>query len=116
MSVLTLGQHTCKCGCGRPRKGRSDFATDACRTRHWKQRTGYQARARENGRNGTENGKTTRAKRSGMQVSYRKAVEAVAEELAHLGVRDPEHRARLVLTPVLPARQRTRLNQKETTT
>jgi len=45
----------CACGCGASLEGMSPdarYATDACRARHWKERTGYVHPRSENARNG----------------------------------------------------------------
>lgn len=58
-----------------------------------------------------------RAKPSGLQVSYRKAVDIVAEQLQRHQVVDPPSKARLVaelwLRPALSDRQRKRLEDRD---
>lgn len=65
----------CACGCGDPLEGRRSnvtCATPACRQRVWKAKTGYSLHAVQ---------KASLRRRSGLQPSYPKAVEAVARAL-----------------------------------
>lgn len=86
------------------------YCSAGCRTAGWKDRkgiTGYRAvKASLNGRR----------KPSGMQISYRKAVEALARRLAALGPLGPDDAltaAERVLRPALSDRQRELLEQRE---
>lgn len=88
------------------------FHSDACRARAWKERTGY---GRPGPRKGRANGQP---KPSGLQVSYRRAVTAVADYLAAqdghaetLPVYQPT--AESILRPALSVRQRARLEARE---
>lgn len=82
------------------------YCSDACRARAWKARTGYRGQTPA----GTaRNGKA----RSGLQVSFRKAVDTLA--IALYGEPPDAHtRARVeeMLRPALPARQRERLDAR----
>jgi hypothetical protein len=72
----------CACGCKRSLEGKhpsAKYASDAHRAAHWKETTGYTKPSRENGENGTQN---ETKKPSGLQVSYRKAVIAVARVIS----------------------------------
>jgi hypothetical protein len=67
----------CKCGCGASLEGKrpeARYASDACRARAWKGRTGYR---RENGRNGTRNASPRPV---ALRISLRRA-QTVADEL-----------------------------------
>lgn len=105
----------CACGCGRSLEGRrpeARYATDKCRARHWKLRTGY---GRADQQKGVRTAEAPRSGPSGLQVSYRKAVKRVAELLAVNGWvqrRDAEHVATLTLRAALPDRQRERLEEQ----
>jgi hypothetical protein len=95
----------CACGCGASLEGRKPearFASDACRSRAWKDRTGYSHQDRENGGNGAQK------RHSGLQVSYRKAVEILHAELG-----TPKHALELALAEALSHRQRERLYERE---
>jgi hypothetical protein len=96
----------CACGCETSMVGRrpnASYATDACRSRAWKQRNRYvDQRAGKPSRNA--NGAPRRAPT--LRVSYRKAVQAVESELAALGHPTPAARARVVLMALLSARAR----------
>jgi hypothetical protein len=103
------GTPPCDCGCGRPREGRSAYASDACRARAWKARHNYgPQKPRKSRTNGNP-------KRSGRQISYRKAVEVLAAHLAaeefHWCESDDEWYAvaERWLADALPERQRARL-------
>lgn len=71
---------SCGCGCGKPKAGRSAYASSACRTRAWKRRVAYGPQKPLQGRS---NGNVP-PKRSGLQLSYRRAVREVAIEIATL--------------------------------
>jgi hypothetical protein len=81
VSALTNLERFCRCGCGASLEGMREsavYASASCRTRAWKARegiTGYRAvKASQN------------ARASGLQVSYRKAVEALADFVAVEGI------------------------------
>ncbi len=104
----------CACGCRRPQTGDSAYHEDACRTRHWKEQTGYvdpRRAAAANGANGSQLRLLRPPRPSGRQLSYRRAVRAVAAYL--VGARiivnpaEAEKVAENILRRVLPARQRT---------
>lgn len=105
----------CACGCGHPQRPNSDYATDACRTRHWKRETGYVDPRRPASANAA-NAAQTRLLRpphhGGRQLSYRKTVKVLADYLVELdvvgGVAQAERVAETILRRALPARQRRR--------
>lgn len=82
------------------------YCSNACKTAAYKARTGYTLQALRKGR------QTRKNSQSGLQVSYRKAVEKIAHELREHGVVDPPDKARIVaelwMRDALPARQRER--------
>jgi hypothetical protein len=92
---------TCACGCGASLDGKrasARYASGACRTAAYKDRegiTGYRpVKASQNGRRG------------GVQVSYRKAVAALAEFLKVLPTDDDTLYAERILLPALSPRAR----------
>lgn len=102
----------CACPCKRPLTGRrpnARYATAACRTRHWKERRGIiglrYVKASQNGKSGPP----------GLQVSYRKAVLALALDYQREG--KPWYaavpQAERVLQQALPVRQRAQLHARE---
>lgn len=94
---------TCDCGCGKPKRGKSAYASDACRARHWKDRVGY---GPQTPRKGRSNGKQSR---SGRQISYRKTVDWFADYLIDTeNISDAEARynAEQLIGGLLPDRQR----------
>ena len=119
----------CECGCGRSVAGWRDgtrFASAACRQRHYRKRVkaemervglpaspslraagvSHPARARNGDAESAPN--TPQRARSGLQVSYRKAVEVLHAELgaSKLSIE-------LALERALPARQRATLEDRE---
>jgi hypothetical protein len=100
----------CACGCGRLLEGmrpNAIYASRACNTRAWKGRegiVGYRAVKR-----------SRRPKKSGLQVSYRKAVLALALDYQCKGSswRSAIARAERVLGEALSDRQRTLLHARE---
>lgn len=103
LQIATRTPTICACGCGLPIPARSNarYATGACRTRDWKRREGYaDPRRRKASRN-------AKSRPSGLQVSYRKAVRALARMMGD----GPEclEVAERILAPALSDRQRTQL-------
>ena len=98
----------CGCGCGQPKRGKSAYASDACRTRAWKQRVGYARNASENGGNGNRNGHPvvprTASRASGRQISYAKARRELIARLWHFP--NGEQIVDDALQAALPERQR----------
>lgn len=74
------------------------YCSPACKTAHYRERKERRAQWPT---------VTSRRKRSGLQVSYRKAVDALQ---SHLGI--PRHSAEEALRLALPVRQRLRLEQR----
>ncbi len=109
----------CACGCGHPKRPKSDYASDACKTREWKRRTGYVDPRRSSAANGA-NGAQTRLLRTprpgGRQISYGVAVQTLARYLVQAQIAADAEQARAVaervLTRALPARQRTRARRR----
>lgn len=109
-------ERICACGCKRSLEGmrrNAIYATSACRARDWKRRAGYaDPRRRKASRNG-------KSGRSGLQVSYSKAVEAVVDAISTFSTerlstgvtRDVREIAAEAVLERLPARQRARLEQ-----
>lgn len=98
------GRH-CACGCPASMVGKhpsARYASSACRSRHWKERTGYTHDSSENARNGG----TARSNRSGRQVSFQKGAREVAATLRSYGVTDAQRVAEGVLRRALPEKQR----------
>jgi hypothetical protein len=100
-----MTERHCACGCGERLEGmRADavYASAACRTRDWKRRKGITGirytKASQNGKSGP----------SGLQVSFRKAVETL-----HLELRLPRLAIQSALEPALSKRQRRQLFEKE---
>lgn len=95
---------TCACGCGEPLSGRQRlYASNACKARVWKDKTGYRLQGRQ------ERCQTPKERRSGRQVSYRKAVDEVAFFIRYTNQLDPDRARALaedILTRALPERQR----------
>lgn len=103
----------CACGCRRPQRGNSAYHEDACRTRHWKDETGYVDPRRAvpaNAANGSQLRLLRPPGHGGRQLSYRRAVNVVAKYLVDARViTDPvqaEKVAETILRRALPARQR----------
>jgi len=93
-------ERVCRCGCGRSLAGRrpqARYALPACRTRGWRK-------------------PSQNRHRSGLQVSYAKAVRMVAEALhgdAYMGSVEQALRwAQTVLAEALSERQRARLDER----
>ncbi len=103
----------CACGCKASLEGKrkgARYASPACRTRGWKREHGITGiryvRASQNGSQ----------RRSGLQVSYRKAVDAVARCLVLISPVAPgraDEEAEAVLRPALSPRQRELLERRE---
>lgn len=93
---------------GEHRGPRAIYASDACRARHWKERTGYIHPRDENARN-------ARKRASGFQVSYPKALErteqAVRDGRRLLGMSPREIAERRVREALSP-RQKALLEQR----
>lgn len=106
--TVTTGE-PCACGCKLPKRGDSDYHADACRTRHWKERTGYVDPRSTNGTNGARIRLLRLPRPGGRQLSYRRAVRVLAGYLADQGIAteaQAERVAERVLARALPARQR----------
>ena len=103
-----IGEGGCWCGCADPvTSSRAKYATSACSSRHWRERTGYVIQGTQTRRKAAQ-----RRNRSGRQVSYAKAVKVLAREIANLRGWHPDGararaRAEDVLSAALPDRQRT---------
>jgi hypothetical protein len=115
VAVVDPERGPCACGCGHPRRASSDYASDACRTRHWKRETGYvhpAAESARNARNGSQGALQRRGRPGGAQVSYGVAVRALARYFIRARVIEDEalatRVAETVLSPALPPRQRKR--------
>lgn len=95
---------------------RASYCSTACRTAAWKERTGYaDPRQRKACRNG-------KSRASGMQVSYRKAVEAMIELLERtepirwkLKPGEARSAAEWAMSRALSDRQRALLEERQTT-
>jgi hypothetical protein len=92
---------------GRHPKAR--FTDAAHRAAAWKARNNYGRHTPEQGPAVRTNARPARAPRSGLQLSYRKVLATLTDELARLGARDPEGRAQHVLRPALSEKQQQRL-------
>lgn len=79
------------------------YCSGACRTRAWKERTGYHDTRRGKA---SRNASPSRARPPSLRISYRKAADVVEAELATLGVFDPAGRARDLLLPLLSEKAR----------
>lgn len=107
------GEQPCACGCPLPATGNSAYATDACRTRHWKERPGYvhpDSADGRNARNGVQRLPLRRPRPGGRQASLGPAIRFVAAGLVdELGISEvrAERLAHRWLARALPARQRT---------
>ena len=102
------GSRTCECGCGESMDGRhakARFVDAAHRAAAWKARNNYGRHEPQPQRQTRSNGRPTRVKPSGLQVSYRRVLATLTDELTRLGARDPEARAAQVLQPALSDRQ-----------
>lgn len=105
----------CECGCGESMDGRhakARYVDAAHRAAAWKKRNNYGRHGQEPQRVVRSNGRQSRAKPSGLQVSYRKVLATLTEELTRLGARDPEGRAAHVLRPALSDRQQAMLDAR----
>ncbi len=94
---------TCACGCRQATRGESRYASDACRARAWRERVGYGPQKPLQSRS---NGKQ---RRSGRQVSYRKAVDwftAYLIDTEDIGVDEARYNAEQIIGGLLPDRQR----------
>jgi len=115
MSSQWAPERLCACGCKRSLEGKRKSAIyyeASCRTRAWKQRhriIGIRyTKASQNGKS-----------RSGVQISYPATRLAVARDLAitrHLAEDAALAEAERILLPVIPARQRARLEQRQEAT
>lgn len=97
---------TCQCGCRTDishLRANARYATPACRTRAWKDRTAYSdQRARK------ASPRRNSSSRSGRQVSYKRATTTLADwiTLNWPAATNPHAIAEHVLRQALPARQR----------
>lgn len=82
--------------------GGARYCSNACKTAAWRDRTGYRLLGVR------KPSQTRKSRRSGRQVSYRKAVEALAGDYIAMGMLPSvaAQRAVRVLAPTLPERQR----------
>lgn len=97
---------TCACGCGEllvDRRPTARYATAACRTRAWKQRSMY---VDQRARKASRNAKPRRPTPGQVRLSYPKTLDLLADVLRHLNVPDADARARRELDAVLTDRQR----------
>jgi hypothetical protein len=98
----------CACGCGESLAGRDKralYATAACRARGWK-------RDRDYGPQKPPKVRTNARQRSGLQVSYKRAVREVEAEFRELGVGFPRARATRAVRRALSDKQRARLDAR----
>jgi hypothetical protein len=100
----------CECECGEPiqsSRPNARYASDACRTRAWKARTGY---ADRRARKPSRNGRPRRPSPSSVRISYRKALDVVESALRAQPMRGSaaaRQRAEELLEPILtPAGRR----------
>lgn len=104
----------CLCGCPHERQGNSQFYVDACRTRHWKEETGYvkpSTRSEENGGNASEVERLRPRRPGGLQVAFGPAVSAWTAYLASatpLSAKEARKVAVRVTMTALSAKQRER--------
>lgn len=97
---------TCACGCNTSLAGmrpEARYASDACRARAWKDRTGYADPRR---RKAARNGRAQRRRAPDLRVSYRKALDALARYLQSIGRPAARREAAELLEPLLTDRQR----------
>jgi hypothetical protein len=111
-----MTERRCACGCGRSLAGmRKDaiWYSRACAVRWARSNPGkslHEAYSANKGQTRSRSGP------SGFQYPRRKTDDAVAFWIAatlHVGVEDARDEAKRILNPVLPARQREQLEQKE---
>jgi hypothetical protein len=91
------------------------YCSAACRTAAWRARSGYRIPTLSEQRKPSQNG---RAKPSGLQVSYRKAVDQVADMLERSFIEKPCNARRLAegaVKAALSERQRAILAEREPT-
>lgn len=88
----------------------------ACRSAAWKARTGYRHPSRRNAAERPQNGSQPRSRpRSGLQVSYQRAVEVLAKGLRwhlHQPLAPTEELVERILKDALPTRQRRIYDQR----
>lgn len=92
----------CACGCPEQARGKSAYASDACRARAWRQRVGYGPQKRLQGRS---NGKTRASRPSDVRVTYQQAYEVLVRELGS------PLRARDLAEQMLTDKQRARVRE-----
>lgn len=68
----------CACGCPEPARGKSAYASDACRARAWRQRVGYGPQKPLQGRS---NGKTRAARPSDVRPTFTRVYQVLVREL-----------------------------------
>jgi hypothetical protein len=95
---------------GRHPKAR--FMDAAHRAAAWKARNNYGRHDLQPQRVPRSNGRPARSKPSGLQLSYRKVLATLTDELERLGARDPEGQAQHVLRPALSEKQQAMLDQR----
>ena len=105
-----MSDRVCSCGCGASLAGlrpQARYASDACRTRGWKARTGYaDQRASKPSRNGRQ-----RARRAPEQrIAFGKAAKLLVDRLGPAG-----EAAALVLRELLSDAAREHLAEREAT-
>lgn len=99
-------ERLCECGCGQSLDGlraNARYATTACRTRAWKERTHYRdARAAKASRNAAP-------RKPALRISYLRALDAIEALLADYEpsrLQTPRERAENVLRPLLGPKAR----------
>lgn len=96
-------RRSCACGCGEPLTGRrpqARYATDACRTRSWKDR---RRNAQQAPGKPSRNGKRRRIE---VRLSHRRVLALLVDVLRRINVPDADARARRELDAVLTDHQR----------
>jgi hypothetical protein len=94
------------------RHAKARFVDSAHRAAAWKARNNYGRHEPQPQHAARSNGQRSRVKPSGLQVSYRKVLATLTEELTRLGARDPAARAAHVLRPALSDRQQAMLDAR----
>ncbi len=104
----------CACGCGLALSGRQRlYASDACKSRHWKEREGYALQAT---RERCQTPKGRGSGPSGLQVSRMRMIGVLAEHPVMIvtsnGPADARRKAETIVNRALSDRQRARLNAR----